>query len=247
MLRHLRKSLVIAAVIFGAMNSQATVITFDDLADSSFATSLPLLGHGDEFYESGFWLSTASNQAAALPGDLVGAIVDGSDVANNCFSVVCPTNNSSHYFTALNDGYFAMGLLNNKSFTLNSFDASFVAAFGDLVPETSLILRVLGHKADNSGSLANDFALSGFDGGVLNFDSYFTDPVFAATQFDYALFYGFACNNNDTNCTAFGTDKGQFALDNINVTTVPESSALFLFGIGIVGMFLRRRAFRLMD
>jgi|GEM_PF-579345 len=245
MLRHIiRKGLVVAAVMLGAMESQASVITFDDITDSGFAASLPLLGHGDEFYESGFWLETGSNQLDALPGDLVAAIVDGADVANTCFSIVCPSNNPTHYFTALNDGYLALGLLNNQPFSINSFDASFVAAFGDLVPDTSLILKILGHKADGSGLLANDFELGGLEEGVLNFYSYITDPLFAAAQFDYVFFYGFACNNNDTTCTAFGTDKGQFALDNINLTAVPEPSALFLLGIGMVVMCLRRRTFR---
>ena len=246
MLRHIRKGLLGAVVTLGAMNSQATVITFDDLADSDFAATMPLLGHGDEFYQSGFWLATESNQLDAQPGDLVGAIVDGSDVANTCFSIVCPTNNSSHYFTALNDGYFAMGLLNNKAFTINSFDASFVAALSELVPDTSLILRILGHKADNSGSLINDFYLSGLEGGALNFNSYITDSVFAATQFDYAFFYGFACNNTDDICTAFSTDKGQFALDNINASSVPEPSTLFLLGFGFSVLFFRRRTFNLL-
>lgn len=247
MLRHIiRKGLVVAAVMLGAMESQAGVITFDDLTDYGYAPTLPLLGHGDEFYESGFWLDTGSNQQDALPGDLVGAIVDGADVANTCFSVVCPSNNPTHYFTALNDGYLALGLLNNQPFSINSFDASFVAAFGDLVPDTSLILRILGNKADGSGSLANDFELGGLEGGVLNFYSYITDPIFAAAQFDYVFFYGFACNNNDTNCTAFGTDKGQFALDNINTTTVPEPAPLFLLSIGMMAMFVRRRTFKLL-
>lgn len=245
MLRHIRKGLVVVAVVLGAMNSQAAVITFDDVTESGYAATLPLLGHGDEFYESGFWLATASNQDDAQYGDLVGAIVDGSDVANTCFSVVCPTNNPSHYFTALNDGYFALGLLDNNPFNLTGFDASFVAAFGDLVPEISLLLRVVGHKADDSGSLTSQFALSGLEGGVLNFSSFATDPLFATTQFDYALFYGFACNNNDLNCTAFGTDKGQFALDNISVNAVPEPSALFLLSLGMVGIFMRRRVSRL--
>lgn len=243
MLRHIRKGLVVAGVILGAMESQASVITFDDLTESDFATTMPLLGHGDEFYEAGFWLDTASVHPDALPGDLVGAIVDGADVANTCFSVVCPTNNSSHYFTALNDGYFALGLLNNTSFTLNSFEASFVAAFGDLVPDTSLILRVLGNKADKSGSLSSDFYLSGLEGGALNFYSYITDPLFAATQFDYAIFFGLACDGAGS-CSAFSTDKGQFALDNINVTAVPEPSPLFLLGLGIALIFSRRRTSR---
>jgi hypothetical protein len=245
MLRHiLRKGLVVAAVMLGAMESQANVITFDDLTDAGNAASLPLLANGDEFYESGVWLSTNSNQLGALPGDLVGAIVDGADVANTCFSIVCPSNNPTHYFTALNDGYLALGLLNNQPFSINSFDASFVAAFGDLVPTTSLILRILGNKADGSGSLANDFYLGGLENGALNFHSYFTDPIFAATQFDSAFVYGFACNNNDTNCTAFGSNKGQFALDNINITAVPEPSVLFLLSVGMAVIFLRRRTFR---
>lgn len=244
MLRYLKKSLAVVAVMLGAMNSQAAVITFDDITDSGYSPTLPLLGNGDEFYEAGFWLDPGSNQLDALPGDLVAAIVDGADVANTCFSVLCPTNNPSHFFTALNDGYLILGLLDNSPFTLTGFDASFVAAFGDLVPDVSLILRVSGHKADDSGFLDNDFYLSGLEDGALNFYSYITDPLFAATQFDSAIFYGFACNNNDNNCTAFGSDKGQFALDNINLTTVPEPSALLLLGMGIVVMFLRRRTFR---
>ena len=249
MLRHIRKGLVIAGIALGAMNTQAAVITFDDLVDSNFATTMPLLGNGDEFYQSGFWLSAASNQPDAMPGDLVGAIVDGADVANTCFSVVCPGNNGSHFFTALNDGYFALGLLNNQSFNLTGFDASFVAAFGELVPEISLILRVLGHSADNSGTLTNDFYLSGLEGGELSFETYVTDSLFASTQFDYALFYGFACDGSGL-CTAFGSDKGQFALDNINVsehvTDVSEPATLLLFGFGLVVAGMRRRSFTFM-
>lgn len=247
MLRHTRKSLFVVAVVLGAMNSQAAMITFDDVTESDFAINLPLLGHGDEFYEAGFWLSTASNQLDAQAGDLVGAIVDGADIANTCLALLCPSNNASHYFTALNDGYFALGSLNNDPFNLSSFDASFVAAFGDEVPDTSLIVRVMGHKADNSGTLVNDFELTGLEGGVLNFASFTTNTFFASAQFDYALFYGFACNNNDTNCTAFGTNKAQFALDNINVTIVPEPSPIILLGLGIALTFLRRRPLKVFN
>ncbi len=249
MLRKLRKGLAVAAVVLGGMDAQAAVITFDDLVGSDYAANMPLLGHGDEFYQAGFWLSTASAQEAPLPGDLVGAIVDGADVANTCFSVVCPGNNTSHFFTTLNDGFFALGLLNNQSFNIKGFDASFVAAFGNVVPDTSLILRLMGHKADNTGTLVNDFYLSGLIDGALSFETYVTDSIFAATQFDYAFFYGFACNNTDTNCTAFSSDKGQFALDNINVSEyvqVPEPSVLLLLGFGLVVVGMRRRAFSLL-
>ena len=64
----------------------------------------------------------------------LGALVDGSDVANTCAGLVCPTNNLSSFFVALNDGVLALLRGDGQPGVLvQKFDASFVAVPGDKV------------------------------------------------------------------------------------------------------------------
>ncbi|TDP73132.1 NF038120 family PEP-CTERM protein [Roseateles toxinivorans] len=240
-MKKMLKTALATAALAGMGLAQAAVITFDGLADSPFATGMPLLGHDDEFYQAGYWLAPFSNQAGATAGDLVGAIVDGSDLANTCWSVACPTNNSSKFFTALNDGAFAMGALSGQGFKLDSFQASFVGAGGEVFPSTTLLLRIQGAKV-GGGSLTAQFNLPGQSGGVFSFQNYATSGAFASQLFTNVIFYGLACNAQGS-CSAFSSDKGQFALDNIAVTAVPEPSSWLMMGLGLAafGAFARRR------
>lgn len=240
MQKFLKNALLIAALV-AAGSTHAAVITFDDLAASPFALNMPLLGHNDEFYQAGFWMDPFSNQAGALNGDLVGAIVDGADLTNTCFSVACPTNNVTKFYTALNDGVLALGVLNGSSFSVGSFDASFVGASGEIFPNTTLILRLQGTKL-GGGALTASVNLPGPVAGAFGFQSYVTSGAFATQQFTEMFIYGLACNAAGS-CSAFSTDKGQFALDNINVTAVPEPSSWLLMGLGLaaVGAIARRR------
>lgn len=240
-MKKLLKTALAIAALAGMGAAQSAVITFDGLADSPFALSMPLLGNGDEFYQSGFWMDPFSNSATAQPGDLVGAIVDGADIANTCFSVACPTNNSTKFYTALNDGAFALGALNNQGFKLNSFQASFVGAGGEVFPSTTLLLRIQGAKV-GGGSLTAQFNLPGQTGGQFSFQNYATSGAFATQLFTNVIFYGLACNAQGS-CSAFSSDKGQFALDNINVSAVPEPSEWMLMGLGLgaLAVLARRR------
>lgn len=243
----LSRSVLALAAITCVGAAQATVIGFEETIDSPFAPFAPLFGHGDEFYQGAYWFDPFSNASTAQPGDLVGALVDGSDVVNTCWSIACPVNNVSNFYTSLNDGVLALGSKTiGNTFTVTGFDASFIAAADATLPAVSGLLRLQGHMADNSGFLSQDYLLYGLDGaGNLNFDSYLTAGAFAATEFDYLVIFGFACDSAGI-CNAFQSNAAQFAIDNINLTDisvngVPEPAGLALAVLGLAGIGATRR------
>lgn len=246
MLPSLSRTAIAAAALCCAGAANALVLTFDNLPPSPFAPSMPLIGHTDEFYESGFFVAGLSFDANAQPGDLVGAIVDGSDVANTCFNVACPTNNPSSFYASLNDGYLAIGALAPLPFTVDSLSASFLGASGAVQPPVSGLLRLQGVRADGGADVIETLQLPGPDNaGQYAFSNYTLNPTFASTQLTQLFVFGFACDAGG-NCQAFSTNRGQFALDNLSVTPVPEPSRLALAAIGLalVGGVVRRRAAR---
>jgi MYXO-CTERM domain-containing protein len=238
----LSKSALAIAAMACVGAAQAAVIDFEEAISSPFAPFAPLFGHGDEFYQGEYWLDPFSNSAAAQAGDLVGALVDGTDLANTCFGITCPVNNASHFYAGLNDGALVMGsMFAGHTFKVNGFDASFVGAAGNALPGISGLLRLQGHKADGSGSITQTYQLPGPDqAGNLNFFSYQTSGLFADTEFDYMYVFGFACNAAGS-CSAFSSDLGQFAIDNINLTNIPEPTGLALAALGLVGVGATRR------
>ncbi|PHV17177.1 PEP-CTERM sorting domain-containing protein [Janthinobacterium sp. BJB303] len=211
----------------------ADVINFDNL-DSQF------VGHGGslEFYN--FLLTGASNVPGASYGDLVGAVFDGTDPA--ACGMACPTNNTSNYYASLNDGVVYLNPAHyGGSVSLKGFDASFIGyAQGVSYPAVAGLLRVQGFYADGS-SLYETYQLGGPVGGNFQFQHYNTSANFGSQQFASLAFFGFTCNTAGS-CSAFSSNKGQFALDNI-VATVPEPStyAMMLLGLAGIGFAARRR------
>ena len=155
---HLSRLALAAAALACAGATHAVVLTFDGLAPSPLAPTMPLLGHNDEFYEAGFWIDPFSNDANAQNGDLVGAIVDGADVANTCVNVACPTNNATNFLAGLNDGAFAIGSIANLPFTVQSLSASYLGAAGAVQPTTAGLLRIQGITLGNT-SITETFNL----------------------------------------------------------------------------------------
>lgn len=213
--------------------AMADVINFDNF-DSQY------VGHGDWLETPNFVLSGGSYDPSAQPGELVGAIYDGTDP--DACGMACPTNNTSNYYAALNDGIVYLDPLRpGQNFSLQGFDASFIGySQGVSYPAVSGLLRVQGWYA-NGASVYEDYYLSGPTGGSFKFQHFDTSAAFGSQQFASLAFFGFTCNAGGS-CSAFSTNKGQFALDNI-VASVPEPStyAMMLLGLAGVGFAARRR------
>jgi hypothetical protein len=215
-------------------SAMAAVINFDNF-DSQF------VGHGDAFEVGQFVLTGASNAVGANYGDLVGAVFDGTDPA--ACGMACPTNNTSNYYASLNDGVVYLDpLRTGGSVSLQGFDASFIGyAQGVSYPAIAGLLRVQGFYADGT-SAYETYQLGGPVGGNFQFQHFNTSSAFGSQQFASLAFFGFTCNTAGS-CSAFSTNKGQFALDNI-VASVPEPStyAMMLLGLAGVGFAARRRS-----
>lgn len=239
MKKYLPRLAVAAAALLSIGAAQAVVIDFDHPIDSTFAAFAPLLGHSDEIQTQGFSLDTYSTKSGALAGDLVGALVDGSDLASTCQGLVCPSNNTSRFLAVLNDGVPALGRLDGAAFKVTQLDASFIAASGDVVLPTALLLRAVGYSG-NTQKYQQDWYLPGPVSGAYSFSTYALSAANAAIDITELDFYGYACTTT-TSCSR-SLDKGQFALDNINA--VPEPSEWLLMGLGLVAVaaVVRRRS-----
>lgn len=232
-LKKLLGGALLGAALATSPVAMADVLTFNNL-DNQF------IGHGDSFDFANFSLTGISNVTGASPGDLVGAIFNGSDPAS-C-GQACPTNNPNNYYAALNDGIVYLDpLKSGGTVSLQGFDASFIGyAQGASYPAVAGLLRVQGFYADGT-SLYETYQLGGPVGGSFQFQHFDTSAGFSSQRFDSLAFFGFTCNTSGS-CNAFNSNKGQFALDNI-IASVPEPStyAMMLLGLAGIAFVARRR------
>lgn len=236
------------ACMAGAAMAQAggsTVLDFEHVTTAGWNVTTPptLIGDSDELYQAGFWMDPFSNTGAPRQGDLVGAIVDGAQLADTCFGIACPTNNSTRFYTMLNDAVVAFGAMDGSGFTVQGVDASFLGAAGEIVPGTAGILVMQGQRASDGEWLEQDFEIGGPDAfGNLSFSHFATTGEFAGTAFASVFVFGGACDASG-DCTYFSSNRAQFALDNFAVTAVPEPNQWLLMGMGLgaMGLIARRR------
>jgi hypothetical protein len=227
------KQIACVAALSASSFAQADILNFEKSYDS------PWLFQGDHIEIGNFWIETY-NQPAQV-GDMVGAIIDGSD-SGSCLTGGCPVNNASQYYAGLGDGYMYFGMNDNSTFRLSSLKASFIGAGQASFPSVAGVLVLQGFNAD--GSLlggAFQLGLGGPTGGSFKFSTYDLSPM-SNFNYSYVRVLGYGCDPvlgcvRNANLSNFGLD------DITTITAVPEPGSVALFGLGALGMaaFTRRR------
>jgi hypothetical protein len=224
-------ALIAAAAV--AAPAQAGVITFEGYAG--------MVGGGESWSEDGYNIGFFANVPGDGVGSLVGNFIDGDVSTCDTSSMSCPANKYGTYFAALNDAYMDISFGAGPGFMIKSFDASFIGGSANLssFPNPPGLIRVQGFKTDGS-YLTQDFWLNGPTATGFQLDHFDTTGAFANTMFVEALVFGYACNTAGS-CSAFNTNRGQFAIDNIAMADVPEPATAAIVGLGLLGLGAARR------
>ncbi|MDN2710904.1 NF038120 family PEP-CTERM protein [Janthinobacterium sp. SUN118] len=219
----------------------ADVISFDSLRPDIYAS-------GQTLNTSSYNLLFLADPTTAAGGGVsgVGAILDGR-ATSSCDIAACPQGGTGNYLAILNDGGVNFSRADHQAFSLTGFDYSFIAPISGLPNQNWGQLQLSGTLTNGqviNTSLA--FPGQGSDGNYYfqsaSLLSGFSNYAFTGLTFNACIFNESGICSNSLDFPAF--NQGQFALDNINVSAVPEPSTylLLLAGLGAIGMVSRRRA-----
>ncbi len=233
-------SSVLAAFLL-AGQAQAYVLDFESV-DSSNAPFAPLLVDGDVVTQGAYFINT---QDVNRGGGLIGQLSNGSD-PGSCLNGVCPGGNSTNYLSIYNDGIAHFGLTSGAPIVFGGLSAAFIRP-PEASAKANIYLAVEADRTDGSyavyayplksnGSFM-DVAATG--GQLLDGTGTLTSGVVSDL-----FVYGYYCDGISGGCSAFRTNNAQFALDDIVLTAAvpePETYAMMLAGLGLMGIISRRR------
>lgn len=242
---------LLCAGVFGAMaaSAQAEVLTFD--AAQNVVT--PVLAAGDTVYNTddrfteGMFTMQVNNNPTSMPGEYggVGAMIDSNNPFA-CTLIACPEGTGSIYFAGLNDGWLNITISGAAGFRVAGLDYAFVAPLMGLENFSYGRLMLTGTTAAGTTiTTGADFA--GQNGaGRFMFDAFTVESAFRNTTLT-SLSLGACLFDMNGDCVftrEVVQNQAQFAVDNIDLSVIPEPSsyALMLLGLAGLGAFARRRA-----
>ncbi len=200
-----------------ALPAHADVIDFE--GDSVAGLYFP----GDSFSVGGFVL-TAMDDFGVV--DTAAAL--GSQA---------PTGNATQFYFASNDGGLSVVAAGPLGFDLTGFSAAFVALDPPSLQNTVLVAR--GTLQDDSAVTAS-FAFGSSSTANHPFVDYSGASLAAFSNLKQLDFY--ACSwVGGVACTEPTMNNGQFAIDNLMLSPVPEPAAALLLALGLAGVGLRAR------
>lgn len=210
-----------AALVCAALSPQAQAATVIDFEGDALTG---LYAPGDSFSQSGFTMTQGFD---------FGTIDTAASLPN------APSGNATQFYFNSNFGDMLLTRGAGRRFNLDGFSAAFVPIDPQLVQ--TIVLVAVAIDA-NGGPLVGLFDLGSANNGSFPFLTY-NDPLdFSAfTNLVSVNFFGCAFTGNFDCSAATIQNNGQFALDDIKVTAIPEPTTTALLALGLLGVAVASR------
>ena len=209
----LLRSAAVASAFAFPLAQAATVIDFEPAA----LTGLYL--PADTFVQGGYTLTTKNDFG----------IIDTAPALGG----VSPTGNATQFYFNANDGALSLARTDTAAFSLEGFSAAFVPL--DPASTQVTVIVATGTKLDNSvvtaswtfaSSLTSHYAFGSYAGPA----AFAPFTGLAKVEFRACSWVGGVA------CTQATQDNGQFAIDDILVSAVPEPTITVLMTLGLLGL-----------